>query len=128
MRLTVQIVAQLVQQTVDPDDLLIDAVLERPQMHMVLVDIGADSIKTGMLYDAAMAGCVADVIDSEAPGLPLVVDPVMLAQSGDALLDPLGALSGTMDAQERFGFLEEGFGFLEPFEARFLVEFFLAVV
>ena len=55
---------------------------------------------------------------------------IAIAQQGitQALLDPLGALSGTMDAQERFGFLEEGFGFLEPFEARFLVEFFLAVV
>lgn len=60
------------------------------QMHMVLVDFGADSIKTGMLYDGVMAACVADVIEAEAKGVPLVVDPVMLAQSGDALLDPDG--------------------------------------
>jgi hypothetical protein len=53
-----------------------------------------------------------------------------IAQQGitQPLLDPLGAFAGTLDAQERFGFREEDFGFLEPFETRFVAVFFLASV
>ena len=57
------------------------------QMAVVLGDIGADCIKTGMLHDAAVIDAVADAIAAHAPGLPLVVDPVMVAQSGARLLD-----------------------------------------
>ncbi|MFQ5954530.1 MAG: bifunctional hydroxymethylpyrimidine kinase/phosphomethylpyrimidine kinase [Kiloniellales bacterium] len=58
------------------------------QMAVVLGDLGADCIKTGMLHDAGVIEAVADAIVAHAPGLPLVVDPVMVAQSGDRLLDP----------------------------------------
>ncbi len=57
-------------------------------MTVVLEDIGADAIKTGMLHDAAVIEAVCDVLDGLDGGIPVVVDPVMVAQSGDSLLDP----------------------------------------
>lgn len=57
------------------------------QMRVVLDDIGADSLKTGMLHNAEVIGAVCDVLDGLDPALPIVVDPVMVATSGDALLD-----------------------------------------
>ncbi|MBK5942464.1 MAG: bifunctional hydroxymethylpyrimidine kinase/phosphomethylpyrimidine kinase [Halorhodospira halophila] len=56
------------------------------QMRSVLADIGADCVKTGMLHDTAVIDAVAAELDALAPGVPLVVDPVMVAQSGDRLL------------------------------------------
>ncbi len=58
------------------------------QMQVVLDDIGADCVKTGMLHHAAVIDAVAAVLDSAAAGIPVVVDPVMYAKGGDALLDP----------------------------------------
>jgi hydroxymethylpyrimidine/phosphomethylpyrimidine kinase len=58
----------------------------REQMLAVLEDIGADALKTGMLHDAPVIEAVAEVIVSHAPSLPLVVDPVMVAESGAQLL------------------------------------------
>lgn len=55
------------------------------QMHAVLDDIGADVVKTGMLGDAALIEAVCDAL---GPGRLVVVDPVMVATSGDRLLDP----------------------------------------
>ena len=56
------------------------------QMRLALADIGADCIKTGMLHRADIVEAVADVIDKYAGGIPLVVDPVMVAKGGEALL------------------------------------------
>jgi hydroxymethylpyrimidine/phosphomethylpyrimidine kinase len=57
------------------------------QIDGVLDDIGADAIKTGMLSSASIIEVVADRI--EAWGVTnLVIDPVMVAKSGDALLQP----------------------------------------
>ncbi|MBK8183820.1 MAG: bifunctional hydroxymethylpyrimidine kinase/phosphomethylpyrimidine kinase [Candidatus Competibacteraceae bacterium] len=58
------------------------------QMQLVLKDIGADCIKTGMLHNAAVIETVVEVLDRAANGIPLVVDPVMYAKAGDCLLDP----------------------------------------
>lgn len=55
------------------------------QARAVLDDIGADAIKTGMLGDVAMVETVARLLDS-APDAPAVVDPVMTAKGGAALL------------------------------------------
>ncbi|GHF23358.1 hydroxymethylpyrimidine/phosphomethylpyrimidine kinase [Kordiimonas sediminis] len=52
------------------------------QIQSVLSDIGADVIKTGMLADIATIETVADVIPAT---IPIVVDPVMVATSGDTL-------------------------------------------
>jgi hydroxymethylpyrimidine/phosphomethylpyrimidine kinase len=55
------------------------------QMRVVLADIGADAIKTGMLGDAATVRAVCDVL-AAWPAIPLVVDPVMVAKGGASLL------------------------------------------
>ena len=60
----------------------------RRQMEVVLEDIGADAIKTGMLHDAAVIETVADVLAERAPDVPLVVDPVMVAKGGAPLIEP----------------------------------------
>ena len=57
------------------------------QMRVVLEDIGADAVKTGMLHRADVIAAVADSLDRCAPGAPLVVDPVMFAKGGAPLLD-----------------------------------------
>jgi hydroxymethylpyrimidine/phosphomethylpyrimidine kinase len=60
----------------------------RQQMRVVLQDIGADALKTGMLHDSPTIEAVCDEIAAEAPGIPLVADPVMVAKGGHALLQP----------------------------------------
>jgi hydroxymethylpyrimidine/phosphomethylpyrimidine kinase len=60
----------------------------RKQIEVVLDDIGADAVKTGMLHDAAVIEIVAAVLQQRASGIPLVVDPVMVAKGGARLIDP----------------------------------------
>ena len=57
----------------------------RQQIEVVLSDIGADAIKTGMLHDVATIEAVCDMLPG---GVPLVADPVMVAKGGHALLAP----------------------------------------
>lgn len=54
------------------------------QARAVLDDIGADAIKTGMLGSTAVVERVAAILDSS--DAPAVVDPVMIAKGGQALL------------------------------------------
>ena len=54
------------------------------QARAVLDDIGTDAIKTGMLGDAATVELVARLLDDA--GVPAVIDPVMVAKGGQALL------------------------------------------
>ena len=65
----------------------------RRQMEVVLGDIGADAVKTGMLGGAEVIGVVVEVLRGR--GLPLVVDPVMVAKGGARLLDE-GALEAML--------------------------------
>jgi len=58
------------------------------QIEMVLTDIGADAIKTGMLSSAETIELVVRTLERFAPTTPLIVDPVMVAKGGAALLDP----------------------------------------
>jgi len=60
--------------------------LVRRQMDVVLADIGADALKTGMLHSAEIIDTVAEALDALEDLPPLVVDPVMVATSGDRLL------------------------------------------
>lgn len=55
------------------------------QARAVLDDIGADAFKTGMLGDVGMVETVARILES-ARQVPAVVDPVMIAKGGAALL------------------------------------------
>ncbi|WP_135469086.1 bifunctional hydroxymethylpyrimidine kinase/phosphomethylpyrimidine kinase [Crenalkalicoccus roseus] len=58
----------------------------RQQIRVVLRDIGADAVKTGMLHDGPTIEAVCDEIAAGAPGVPLVADPVMVAKGGHRLL------------------------------------------
>ena len=60
----------------------------RLQIRVVLQDLGADAIKTGMLADSATIEAVCDALAEHAPGVPLVADPVMVAKGGHPLLAP----------------------------------------
>ena len=60
----------------------------RQQIEVVLRDIGADALKTGMLHDVPTIEAVCDALAAEAPGVPLVADPVMVAKGGHPLLQP----------------------------------------
>lgn len=69
----------------------------RAQMEAVLTDIGADCVKTGMLASAAIVEAVAEGLAALAPGVPLVLDPVMVAKGGAALLE--GSAAGALIAR-----------------------------
>jgi hydroxymethylpyrimidine/phosphomethylpyrimidine kinase len=69
----------------------VDPAFIRQQIEVVLSDLGADSLKTGMLHTAAVIDVVIEAIERLAPDTPLVADPVMVAKGGAALLDPLAA-------------------------------------
>jgi len=56
------------------------------QARAVLDDIGVDAIKTGMLGSAAVVEALADLFAGAS--VPIVIDPVMAATTGAALLDP----------------------------------------
>ena len=55
------------------------------QIEAVLSDIGADAIKIGMLYSAELIEAVAQALKKHG-ARKIVLDPVMVAQSGDKLL------------------------------------------
>ena len=56
------------------------------QMDVVLEDIGADAIKTGMLNTIGIIDVVAQMVQERALAVPLVIDPVMVAKGGARLL------------------------------------------
>jgi len=64
----------------------VDPAIVRAQIEAVVKDIGVDAAKTGMLHTSEIIEVVAEEI--ERYGLPVVVDPVMIAKSGAALLKP----------------------------------------
>jgi len=57
------------------------------QVRAVQDDIGVAAVKIGMLGTAATVAAVAEALDLLDPGTPVVVDPVMVAESGAVLLD-----------------------------------------
>src|SRR6185369_15342639 len=60
----------------------------KQQIELVLDDIGADAIKTGMLHNAEVIEAVVAALGDWPQRVPLVVDPVMVAKGGAALLEP----------------------------------------
>jgi hydroxymethylpyrimidine/phosphomethylpyrimidine kinase len=60
----------------------------RQQITLVLDDIGADAFKTGMLHKASIIYTVASTLAAHTASIPLVLDPVMFAKGGAALLEP----------------------------------------
>lgn len=55
------------------------------QIQAIMADIGADAVKTGMLSSSAIVRLVAEELGRRQIEV-LVVDPVMVAKSGDSLL------------------------------------------
>jgi hydroxymethylpyrimidine/phosphomethylpyrimidine kinase len=66
------------------------------QLDSVLSDLDVGAIKTGMLANAEIAQTVARALG--APPRPLIVDPVMVATSGDVLLkaEAVDAIKGSL--------------------------------
>lgn len=66
------------------------------QIEAVFSDLRPAAVKTGMLFSAPIIAAVADALGGT--GIPLVVDPVMVASSGARLLreDAVAALVGQL--------------------------------
>lgn len=66
----------------------VSAAMVAAQIDAVLEDIGADAVKIGMLASADLIRTVADRLRAHlaGKGVPIVLDPVMVAKSGDRLL------------------------------------------
>ena len=93
------ITALTVQNTTGVFDVLgIDPKLIVHQAEVTIDDIGADAIKTGMLHSVPVIEAVAAFIRAKASDIPIVVDPVMVSQSGSRLLneDAVDALINNM--------------------------------
>ena len=57
------------------------------QIRVVLSDLGADCIKTGMLHNAQVIEAVSEAVEKDGEKKYLVVDPVMVAKGGHELLE-----------------------------------------
>lgn len=81
------VTAITVQNTVGVRDaLVLEPEMVAAQIDAVVEDIGCDAVKTGMLGTAAVVEAVAARLGAHELG-SVVVDPVMVAKSGDRLLD-----------------------------------------
>lgn len=65
----------------------------RAQLDTLLDDVAVDAVKVGMLGSAEVAGVVGEALRGPLAGVPAVLDPVMVATSGDSL-----AARGVMEA------------------------------
>lgn len=68
-------------QAIDPD-------IVAGQIRDVLVDLPVKAAKTGMLFSRDIMDAVRNTWKKYATNQPLIVDPVMIASSGDRLLEP----------------------------------------
>jgi hydroxymethylpyrimidine/phosphomethylpyrimidine kinase len=59
------------------------------QVRAVSQDIGVDAVKIGMLGDVSTIEAVLAALDELTDATPVVLDPVMVAESGAQLLDPV---------------------------------------
>jgi hydroxymethylpyrimidine/phosphomethylpyrimidine kinase len=64
-----------------PEDFIVD------QVRAVIDDIRVDAVKIGMLATTAIVGAVDRALDLLSPNVPVVIDTVMVAESGAVLLD-----------------------------------------
>ena len=79
--LTAQNTREVVSVETLPRQFIID------QVRAVVDDIGVDAVKIGMLFDEPTIEAVAEALDLVGEA-PIVVDPVMVAESGAVLLKP----------------------------------------
>ncbi len=66
---------------------LVEPEFVKAQIAAVFADIRVDAVKIGMIADAAIAQAVAEALDG-LRNIPIVLDPVMIAKGGAALLQP----------------------------------------
>lgn len=67
-------------QAVEPENL-------RAQIELTLANFPVAAVKSGLLFSPENVAIVAEIFEARvAPKIPLVIDPVMVATSGDALL------------------------------------------
>jgi hydroxymethylpyrimidine/phosphomethylpyrimidine kinase len=86
---TTAITAITAQNTVAVDAIAaVDPEIILAQVRAVARDLGVDAVKVGMLGDATTIAAVAAAIDELPPSTPIVIDPVMVAESGARLLQP----------------------------------------
>ena len=57
------------------------------QIRSILDDVGTDSVKIGMLHSSELVCAVRDTLDCYPDVTDIVLDPVMVATSGDPLLE-----------------------------------------
>ncbi|MGV1771176.1 bifunctional hydroxymethylpyrimidine kinase/phosphomethylpyrimidine kinase [Agrobacterium vitis] len=76
---------------------LLDPMFVVRQVEAVFADIRVDAVKIGMLANADIVGAVAAVLAGHT-AVPVILDPVMVAKGGAALLDDkaVGALVGQL--------------------------------
>lgn len=60
----------------------------REQLASIFDDLAPDVIKIGMLFNQEIVNLVAEFLAIHAQHIPIVLDPVMIAKSGDRLLLP----------------------------------------
>lgn len=65
---------------------LVEPQLVEAQIRAVFDDFGVDAVKVGMLGSRPIVEAVSTAL-ADYPPVPLVLDPVMVAKSGDSLLD-----------------------------------------
>ncbi|WP_131779405.1 bifunctional hydroxymethylpyrimidine kinase/phosphomethylpyrimidine kinase [Legionella bozemanae] len=58
------------------------------QLNAIFDDIKPDGIKIGMLFNSEIIGLVSSFLKRKAADIPIVIDPVTVAKSGDSLLLP----------------------------------------
>lgn len=66
----------------------VPAAMIEAQVRAVAEDIGVDAVKVGMVGSSPAIVAVARALDALPAGTPVVVDPVMVAESGAPLLEP----------------------------------------
>ena len=84
------ITALTAQNTVKVDDILeVPTSFIKNQIEVTLSDIKIDAIKTGMLYSSEIISMLANFIkeNKDYKNIPLVCDPVIVATSGDKLVE-----------------------------------------
>lgn len=65
----------------------LDPAFVAEQIRMIFADISVDAVKIGMIANAGIARAVAEALKPHR-GMPVVLDPVMIAKGGASLLDP----------------------------------------
>lgn len=64
---------------------LVPSTFVKAQIETVFADVRVDAIKVGMIATADIARAVAEAL-TDRPGIPIVLDPVMVAKGGAPLL------------------------------------------